>query len=199
MFELPLWAKLSLHYKLFRRMSQKYYTHTEQRARACTLFTVIHARVEGMLAMISSSGRGEGFVPSPQSVSHQPSARKRTIHSLITCQSLHTKLALLYFFFFGTISGHRDKQPLRNDVTGGMGRKDNNGRNRTSTFKDEHGYQEVMLRSDLVLNTITACLAQVPALFWYLCEFHSSYFVTLFSSVQLLILAMSSSVFCLEI
>lgn len=50
--------------------------------------------------MIISSGSGEGFVPSPQSVSHQPSARKRTIHSLITCQSLHTKLALLYFLFF---------------------------------------------------------------------------------------------------
>lgn len=78
-----------------------------------------------------------------------------------------------------------------------MDRKDNNGRNRTSSFKDKHGYQEVMLRSDLVLKTITACLAQVPALFWYHCEFHSSYFMTPFSSIQLLVLAMSSSVFCL--
>lgn len=91
-----------------------------------------------------------GFVLSPHSVSHQPSARKRTIHSLITCQSLHTKLALLYFFFFGTISGHRDKQPLRNELKGGPGRKDGDGSNGRSGVKTTHGYQDVMLRSDLV-------------------------------------------------
>lgn len=51
-------------------------------------------------------GAGErlgGFALSPRQLSPQPSARRRTIHSLITCQSLHPKLALYLFICWGVI------------------------------------------------------------------------------------------------
>lgn len=79
-------------------MSQKYYTHTEQRVRACTLFTVIHMRGRGVLALIISS---EGALSSlPTLLSHQASA----IHSLIVGQSRQTKLAL-YFLALTVATG----------------------------------------------------------------------------------------------
>lgn len=71
-----------------------------------------------MIISSGGDGWGVGLYCFPILLSRQPSARKHTIHSLIMCQTLHTKLALLFFFvvFFGTISGHIDKKPLKGEM-----------------------------------------------------------------------------------
>lgn len=91
----------------------------------------------------------------PLLLSRQPSARKRTIHSLITCQSLQTKLALLYFF--GTNSGHRDKQPLRNELKGGW--RDSDGSNGTSGVKTR---TVIKMSCEGVIKDNAAGLIHVP-------------------------------------
>ena len=103
----------------------------------------------------------------PILLSHQPSARKRTIHSLITCQSLQTKLALLdsLFYFFGTNSGHRDKQPLRNE------KEEHDGTNRTSGVKNTQSYKDAMLRFERILQV----WIHVPFFSVFFVRFHSSY------------------------
>lgn len=79
----------------------------------------------GALAMITSTrlwgrgdGVGDGVALSPRQLSHQPSAWKRTIHSLITCHPLHTKLALdLYLLVFLLVFFWHDQWPQRQTAT----------------------------------------------------------------------------------
>lgn len=63
----------------------------------------------------------------------------------------------------------------------------------------KNSYKDGMLRSDQVKDN-TADLIHVlfSVFFEYQCEFHSSYLTTLFSSFQLGVLTVGSSVFCLE-
>lgn len=100
-------------------------------------------------------GGGLGFALSPRPLSPQPSARRRTIHSLITCQSLHPKLALYwficwglstYFFFFLALSVASEiNSHSRLELKGRMGRKEQNN----WMEKCAHGSRCRAWRSDL--------------------------------------------------